>query len=116
MTDRGEKWWVQVKETVTPLEKGKQRPKRVTPVPVVSTLDLHGMTVQQAYEATMAFISSTKLKSVLIITGKSGQIRQEFTQWLEKLSKVRSATEINSGGAYEIVLGSRRKTRSQSPE
>jgi len=56
------------------------------------TLDLHGMTVQQAYSALLNFLRSAhvqRLRCVEVITGRgsgenSGAIRREFSHWLNR--------------------------------
>ncbi len=112
MSDNGDKWWNAVKSTVTPLSsigRRKRAPKPVVEV-VPRTLDLHGMTVQQAYEATMEFVNQSDGK-INIITGKSGQINREFPRWLESNGRINSMND--AGGSFGIVLGNRKKVRSK---
>lgn len=67
------------------------------------TLDLHGLTVDDAYRATVEFIRDSGGRSSLtIITGKSGQIKQEFPRWVEGIPKVHSITAKCDGGAYTV--------------
>ncbi len=56
------------------------------------TLDLHGMTVQHAYQALVGFLRGAhaqRLRCVEVITGRgsgenSGAIRREFPHWLNR--------------------------------
>ena len=78
------------------------------------TLDLHGQTVQQAFDVTLRFLSNhyhTQTKEVLIITGRGtmgqGLIKKEFDGWLKnpKIQKyVRSSMWQNRDGAIRIIL------------
>ena len=77
-------------------------------------LDLHGQTVQQAFDTTLNFLSChyrVGSREVLIITGRGtmgqGLIKKEFDGWLNhpKIQKyVRSSTWQNRGGAVKIFL------------
>ena len=94
-------------------------PKRlhvVRPIPqeLSSMLDLHGQTVQQAFDTTVQFLSRhyrAGSREVLIITGRGttgqGLIKKEFDGWLNhpKIQKyVRSSAWQNRGGAIKITL------------
>ena len=49
-------------------------------------LDLHGFTLEEAYQEFTDFIYAAyqeNISKVEIITGKSGRIRQEFPHWAE---------------------------------
>lgn len=85
---------------------GPRSPRVLTyaPDPEQHLLDLHGMTVQQAFRATRGFLSKTKLREVLIVTGRSGVIRDEFPYWLDTLDFVTGSTLENGGGAYRITV------------
>ena len=112
--DNGDKWWNAVKTTVTPLSsigRRKRAPKPVVETPQRS-LDLHGMTVQQAYEATMEFVNQSD-GDITVVTGKSGQIKREFARWLEDNGRVNKIHEQVGGGSYGILLGNRKKGRSK---
>ena len=79
-----------------------------------SMLDLHGLTVQQAFEATAGFLAGhfrAGTKDVLIVTGKGtmgeGLIKKEFDGWLKNPSLyryIRYASWQNRGGAVKITL------------
>lgn len=100
--------WRRVAETVTPLSEPKQpaRPQPLARLGLITTLDLHGLTIRQAFEATRELIANGRAASlthVTVITGRSGQIRQEFPIWLETFG-VRRYAELNGGGAFKIRL------------
>lgn len=79
-----------------------------------TTIDLHGQTVQQAFDTTTRFLDKhyrMGTKKVLIITGRGtmgqGLIKKEFDGWLNnpKIQKyVRSFAWQNRGGAVSITL------------
>ena len=49
-------------------------------------IDLHGMTVQGAFDHCRRLLTYHEMngdKKVIVITGKSGQIRKEFPNWLD---------------------------------
>ena len=116
-----EKAWEDLKSGIlskknTPL---RDMPKRLHVVRSPKTelsnmLDLHGQTVQQAFDMTVRFLSRhyrAKTKEVLIITGRGtmgqGLIKKEFDGWLNnpKIQKcVRSSFWQNRGGAVKIIL------------
>lgn len=68
------------------------------------TWDLHGMTVGQGYQFSIDKILAqhTSYKFVTFITGKSGQMNQEFVHWLDKNPHVRLVESTNNGGAYKV--------------
>ena len=54
--------------------------------PLAKTLDLHGITLQKAWQLTIDFIEQHKIqktKNIIIITGKSGAIASEFPTWMK---------------------------------
>lgn len=70
-------------------------------------IDLHGLTVQEAHERVRHYLIQAtygRLKRVTVITGRSGQIRQEFPTWAKLHPDVRSIRELNGGGAFEVRL------------
>ena len=113
--------WEEVKKTVKPVRRRakKEVPKRLrvvrcAPKALQTILDLHGQTVQQAFESTNKFIQKarrTGVKEITIITGRGttgkALIKNEFEDWLEnpKLSPhIRTHTWQNRGGAIKITL------------
>lgn len=72
-------------------------------------LDLHGFSVHEAYDHTLNFIEEhyySDSNNLTIVTGKSGQIYQEFPTWIKKLRFVRKYE--NKNGYYLIELKTRK--------
>jgi dsDNA-specific endonuclease/ATPase MutS2 len=88
----------------------KDKPVFTSPVREVLSYDLHGMTVQQAFDHTIKLCARAyeyHLNNITIITGKSGQIRREFEAWLEhpELAKfVRFFRCQSNGGSFVVYL------------
>lgn len=109
MDDKGKQLWKKVTATVNPIDGPRSpRPKVVPELPEPTIIDLHGMTIQEAYQRVRKFLyrhgNQLQNKLVTVITGKSGDIRREFPDWLDRISTVRSFTEMNGGGAFEVKL------------
>ena len=52
----------------------------------LARIDLHGLTVQDAFtycKQELDWYRDIGHKAVVVITGKSGQIRKEFPNWLD---------------------------------
>jgi dsDNA-specific endonuclease/ATPase MutS2 len=107
--------WKQATNNVHPLgtkqmPSMKDRPVYTTPVREVLGYDLHGMTVQQAFDHTIKLCSRAynyHMDKITIITGKSGQIRREFESWLDnpQLSQyVRFCRAQSSGGSFVVYM------------
>ena len=113
--------WEEIKASVKPVKRQvkKDPPKRLRVVRGVSPnpktfLDLHGLTVQQAFEAYVTFITKAYragYMTVMIITGRGttgkSLIKNEFENWLEHpkiKSHIRSYQWQNRGGAVKIHL------------
>ena len=114
--------WNDLKKTVRPLEAGRvdqdlppRLKVRLAPVrPMSYTLDLHQMTLEQAYQSTLKFVDKhfkIGSKKIQIITGKGrlgkGLIRSEFPGWLETKpfkSCIREARWTNDKGAVDLWL------------
>ena len=91
---------------------------KVTFVPVVpytptkikiidNTLDLHGLSVHEAYIKTKSFIEESikdKIYTVTIITGRSGQIKEEFLLWTFLCNNVINCTLLQNKGSYRLCL------------
>ena len=61
-------------------------------------LDLHEKHIHQAWKDTIAFIdycAVNKIRKFTIITGRSGQIREEFLLWLEPKNHLFSSVKLN---------------------
>ena len=120
--------WKAYIKTVSPLKK-KSLPKvrsvrrffLFTPF-LPPRLDLHGLTLQQAYEAFIDFFDlhvKEKTRKIVVVTGKGpngkGSLKKEFPLWLEK-KEIRdkiSHTEIppeHKGGAGAVIIYLKRNT------
>ena len=111
--------WEVVKKQVRPLHQAGVKPQKTYPVlnvqprcKVPYQLDLHGLTVQEAFLQTKHFLNThfqNQTKNVQIICGKgqgkAGLIKSEIAFWLEQESdKIASFTWQNDGGAVRICL------------
>jgi DNA-nicking Smr family endonuclease len=74
-------------------------------------VDLHGMTVAEAHHTATEFLAEhaeAGSENVVVITGKSGQIAHEFTEWCRQLPWVRRYEPIVDSrggvGSYRIWL------------
>lgn len=88
------------------------------PFQIDARIDLHGYTLQNAYNAFADFIQicqANEFKNLLVITGKSsgceGSINYEFPRWCENeeyasiIKSIRQAEEKYGGaGAFYIRL------------
>lgn len=89
-----------------PLPTRTTRPQ-VQDISFSTVLDLHNYTIQQAYEASSAHLEQAfylRIKKVQHITGKSGQISQEFETWASLHPRVRKIRKQNDGGAWLLWL------------
>lgn len=74
-------------------------------------LDLHGLTVHQAWETVRDYVLGAALdghKRTVVVTGFSGAIRREFPRWIENLPRIREATPMRGDGAFLLRLRTRR--------
>lgn len=81
--------------------------KPVNELSYPSKLDLHGYTVNDAYYKTNDFIYENYIrnnKSIIVITGKSGQIHKEFKMWVSTNKYVKNIEILGKGGAYKILI------------
>ena len=88
-------------------------PKPKSICQISHTWDLHGLTLAQAYQLTQAQISHShsRWRYMTFVTGKSGQINKEFSQWLERNPHVRNIEVTNDGGAYKVWFKSSRQNK-----
>jgi DNA-nicking Smr family endonuclease len=66
------------RRTLENLKRGRMRPE--------ARLDLHGMTRGEAFDELVGFVARAQSRNVrvaLVITGRSGVLRQEVPRWLE---------------------------------
>lgn len=78
-------------------------------------IDLHGMTIQQAFHKTNSFLRrhfEVGNKLVTVITGKGGQINKEFLHWCNNIPFITSVEPLTDSrgqaGAYLILLKKKR--------
>ncbi|MBO7483683.1 MAG: Smr/MutS family protein [Alphaproteobacteria bacterium] len=113
--------WEQLKATLKPVKKRVKHdlPKRLrvvrgAPKAPKTILDLHGLTVQEAFESSQKFIAQARkssLKEITVITGRGttgkALIKNEFEGWLENPKfkpHIRAHQWQNKGGAVKIAL------------
>jgi len=89
----------------------KFRPTKGRDQNLKSSVDLHGMTIQTAFNTTKQFLEEHRIngsRSVLIVTGKSGKISDELPLWVENLGFIRKCEPVVDSmgecGAYLIHL------------
>jgi DNA-nicking Smr family endonuclease len=102
--------WEKYVEDVTPLGQIPPSTSEVAVERVILSrrLDLHGLSVAEAHTATMNFIEAATDRSVTVVTGLSGAIRQEFPCWFERMPHLR-IEERNGGGAFAVHFRRKRK-------
>jgi DNA-nicking Smr family endonuclease len=93
----------------------KFQPKKGHDYRLKFSLDLHGMTIQQAFNATKLFVDEHRIngsKSFVIISGKSGKIADELPFWVDNIPCVRKIEPIidsqGASGAYIVYLYARK--------
>jgi hypothetical protein len=66
--------------------------------------DLHGMTLDEAHQLAISQVQTHQGKSgsVTFITGKSGQMRNEFCHWLDREQGISRIESLNGGGAFRV--------------
>ena len=110
MHDEDTRLWLAVTQDVTRLH-AKDTVQPAVPFDIAirlpevrHTLDLHGMTMADAYAAVLDFIqlSRHRYRFVTVVTGISGPIRQEFEHWLDGLADIRRAETLPGGGAMRL--------------
>lgn len=77
------------------------------------TLDLHGFTVMDAHKEVESFIQKSienEFNRITIITGKSGQIVEEFPKWVELCSVVKRYHMKPNKGSWEVWLEKKNST------
>ena len=100
----GDELWARVCATVTPLEMAPRRRNRaMMPRRDQSSMDLHGLSIHDAYIATWQFLSDCALDRAVIITGK-GHMMTEFPIWADRHPRVRQIEPLNGGGAFRVKL------------
>lgn len=75
--------------------------------PAVDKIDLHGLTLNKAHGATKLFVRlayQAKLKKIVVVTGKSGQICAEFPAWCNGIPEIASIQKMPNGGSFSVRL------------
>ena len=116
LTDNDTKVWNSYIKDLWNKPETKFNPKKGTDHALQFSLDLHGMSIQQAFTATNIFVEEHRIngsKSVIIISGKSGKIADELPFWIENIGCVRKIEPIldsqGGAGAYLISLFTQRR-------
>ncbi len=95
-------------------------------MPIEGTLDLHGMTQEQAFAALERFLAERQQRGarcLLVVTGRGlrvgGVLRRKLPQWLESpalrervITYVQARIEHGGEGAFYLLLRRRRRTPS----
>jgi DNA-nicking Smr family endonuclease len=102
------------RKAAPPADRGGERRVQRGQIEIAARLDLHGHTQDSARTALFAFIASqaaTGARVVLVITGKSGVLRQRLPGWLElpdfraRLAGFAQAHRTHGGvGAWYVFL------------
>ncbi|MBQ9090408.1 MAG: Smr/MutS family protein [Alphaproteobacteria bacterium] len=131
MSEKEISQWIEYIKTVKPLL--KKTDKIVPDIPpclrayrqvregIKYELDLHGLTLEEAYRTVKLFIDvhiRHNTQKIRIITGKGiqgkGKIKNEIALWLETpffRDKVMEINWLNDGGVLEIRLRRNKKCR-----
>ena len=103
------------------IEKVLKSPQKIIPanfkqIELPKRLDLHGMTLHEAYHRFNSFVhehSEIGKSEVVIITGKSGQIYREFTNWCRQVSCVKKWEPVIDSrggiGSYRVYIVAKNK-------
>lgn len=78
--------------------------------PAPTSVDLHGLTLAQAFDVTRRFLyhaRQARLKQVTIITGRSGAICAEFPAWCGANPIIREIQRLPNGGSFKVYLKGR---------
>lgn len=97
----------------------KPRPERI----IQNIVDLHGLTLQEAYTCVLKFVTLhfyMNTNRISIITGKGlnddGKIKKEIELWLDTpvfKEKIRTYTWINSGGTIRLDLKKKKEKKNE---
>lgn len=71
------------------------------------TIDLHGLILHEAYKRTQEYFDrayENGEKTVTVITGRSGNIQEEFPHWANNHSKVRRIELKPNKGSWKVWL------------
>jgi len=107
-TAADERIWDHVRRTVTPLGEPCPGPRRggSWPGPALA-VDLHGDRVHAAHARVREVVRGARdrgIPHVVVVTGRSGRIREEFPTWAALSPDVRRAEPLRGGGAFRVEL------------
>ena len=71
------------------------------------TIDLHGMTLHDAYRKVQEYFDKAydnREKTVIVITGRSGNIVEEFPCWANSHPKVKKIEMKSNKGSWKVWL------------
>lgn len=94
----------------------KIMPSNYKQIELPKRLDLHGLTLHEAYHRFNTFVhqhSEIGKSEVVVITGKSGQISREFTNWCRQthcVKKWEPVVDSRGGvGSYRVYVVAKNK-------
>lgn len=112
LTHKDQQLWDAVMKDVQPLStkqishQDNTPPRKIAPRQHNNhhTVDLHGMTMADAHARIQDHLHDTKqsYKFVTIITGKSGQLRQDVPRWIEHMPGVRKIEPSDHLGSVKV--------------
>lgn len=115
LTQEDQTTWDKYIDKVYSSPEAKFNPKKGRDKSLKSILDLHGMTIQHAFNSVRLFIEehwSEGSTQVIIITGKSGKIAEEFDAWCNNLLQIRKIEPLSDTmgqvGSWVITFKSRK--------
>lgn len=95
--------------------------RKAPPKTLLYELDLHGLTIEEAYQTVKRFFAlhwQNESREITIITGKglkgTGKIKNEIMLWLETpvfKDKIRETQWLNDGGVIRITLKRKKKKK-----
>lgn len=112
LTHKDQQLWNDVIKDVQPLDsvqiarQDNAPSRKIVPrkPPNHPAVDLHGMTLADAHARIQDHLHETKqsYKFVTIITGKSGQLRQDVPRWIEHMPGVRKIDPAEDLGSVKV--------------
>ncbi len=77
----------------------------------MSTLDLHGYRIQEAWQEFHTFINDEvtdgNRKYSVVITG-NGEMKQEFEKWCDQYNFIREVRPLERGGGFKVFFFKKR--------
>ena len=114
LTNDDKRIWEQVTKSVYPMgtpAPGVPRGEIVSYQP--ASIDLHGLTIQNAYETLLGLVERSVVKQhkhLIVITGLSGEIRREFPIWCQTdrfkkyVRRIEGLRPEPKDGAFRVYL------------